>query len=305
MSDQVEEEPLRYLDIPLFVEGDEENAFHTQNSSMSDYERHNVIERTQGAIHTRCELIDVIHGSLNEPEGRNSPASLLVFKFRFDPQKQSRRVKRVRIGMEFYSATSPSARATPVVYAIAPEERWTIVPTTDHKETERNGELKIGAPAVLPVDISATASLKQTISRDISDATTITGSINLGEGRNSGTSNCAAWNILENATRETGLPDSVQVVVVLSRKDNERFNGKITLDAVADFTTSLSEKLRNRQVPLDDPVLFNPALDPSTKMKTFEKARKHGTKALGAIDLYSLCEVRMAVEAGFARTGKQ
>ncbi|PVH79899.1 hypothetical protein DL98DRAFT_515793 [Cadophora sp. DSE1049] len=301
MSEHHGEEPLLSLDVPLFTEGDDENAFHTQNSSMSDYERANVIQRIQGDIHTRCELIDVIHGSLNE--AKTSPATLMIFKFRFDPQKQSQRVKRARIGMEFYAATATGA--TPVVYAIAPEERWTVVPTTDHEEIERSVDFNLGAPSAAPVDVSATATLKKTVSRDISDATTITGSINLGEGKNSGTSNSAAWNILENARRETGVPDSVQVLVLLSRTDNERFNGKITLDVVADFKTGLSEKLRNRKIPLDDPVLFNPALDPDTKMKTYEKARRHGTEALGAIDLLSLCDVRMAVEAGFAKTGRQ
>ncbi|KAK3688017.1 hypothetical protein B0T22DRAFT_511190 [Podospora appendiculata] len=255
-----DEEPecLRTLDIPLFVEGDDESALRTQNLSMSDYERNNVIERNQGAIHTRCELLDVIHGSFSE--AKDSFATLMIFKFRFDPQKQSRRVRRARIGMEFFSATKTGA--TPVVYAIAPDERWTIAPTTDHEESQRSGSLTLGAPSILPVNLSATVSLQKTITRDISDVTTITGSINLGEGRNSGTSNCAAWNILENKRRETGVPDAVQLAVLLSRKDNERFNGIMTLDIVADFNSSISEKLRNRKGPAGRPGLVQPRARP-------------------------------------------
>ncbi|OQV00761.1 hypothetical protein CLAIMM_06219 [Cladophialophora immunda] len=301
MSAHDGEEALRSFDVPLFIEGDDENAFHTQNSSMSDYERANVIERTQGDIHTRCELLDVIHGTLDEV--KKTPATLMIFKFRFDPQKQARRVKRVRIGMEFYAATATGA--TPVVYAIAPEERWTIMPTVDHEDVERSATVTIGSPPTIPVNASATAGLKKTVARDISDATTITGSIDLGEGVNSGTSNCAAWNILENTRRKTGVPDSVQVVVLLSRKGDERFDGRVTLEVEADFKTRTSEKLSNRKISLDDPVLFNPSLDPDTKMRVYEKARKYGTGALGAIPLYSLCTVRMAVEASFAITGKQ
>jgi hypothetical protein len=301
MSAHDGEEALRSFDVPLFIEGDDENAFHTQNASMSDYERANVIERKQGDIHTRCELLDVIHGTLDE--AKNIPATLMIFKFRFDPWKQARRVKRVRIGMEFYAATATGA--TPVVHAIAPDERWTIMPTVDHEDVERSAAVTIGAPPTIPANVSATASLKKTVTRDISDATTITGSIDLGEGVNSGTSNCAAWNILENTRRATGVPDSVQVVVLLSRKDNGRFDGKVTLEVEADFKARISEKLSNRKIPLDDPVLFNPLLDPDTKTRTYEEARKHGTKKMGVVPLYSLCIVRMAVEASFARTGKQ
>lgn len=295
-----EEEPIRSIEVPLFMEGHDEDAFHTENTSMTDYERRNVIERTKGAIHIRCDLMNVVHGSFDQESG--DYATLVIFKFRFDPQKQSRRVLRARIHIEFFATTKGGA--TPEVYTIAPEERWTVVPTTDHEETVKGGELNLSAAGVPFVDTSVQAKLERTVTRDISDATTVTGSINLGRGKNSGISNCAAWNLLENKSRETGVPDSVQVAVLLRREDNELFDGKVTMDADVDLVTSI-ERVFNQKIPLDDPILFNPKLEQKTRSRKYEKARKHGTENLSAVGLYSLCEVRMAVEAPFAASGKK
>lgn len=295
-----DEKPLRSLEVPLFVKANEEDGFlRTQNASTIDYERHNVIERTTGAIHIRCDLIDVVHGSFDENSGDN--ATLVILKFRFDAQKQSRRVIRARINIEFFATTKGGA--TPEVYAIAPEERWTVVPTIDHEETVNSGGLSLGAAGIPFVDASVQSAIERTVSRDISDATTVTGSINLAPGNNSGISSCAVWNLLENKRRKTGVSDSVQVAVLLKRKDNELFNSMITVEADVDLVTRV-EHLFNRKVPLDDPILFNPRLEQKTRPRKYEKARRYGRENLAALDLYSLCEVRMAVDAPFAVSGK-
>lgn len=294
-----EGKPIRSLDIPLFVEGNDEDGFHTQNTSMIDYERRNVIERTTGAIYIRCDLLDVVHGSFCKDSEYN--ATLMILRFRFDSQKQSRRVVRARINIEFFATTKGGS--TPEVYAIAPEERWTVVPTTDHEEIVKGGGLNLGAPGAQLIDASVQANYERTVSRDTSDATTVTGSINLGQGKSSGISSCAAWNILENKRRGTGVPESIQVAVLVKRLDNEVFNSKITMEADVDLITRI-EHLFNRKVPLDDPILFNPNLEPKTESTKYDKARRHGREELKAVDLYSLCRVRMAVEAPFALSGK-
>lgn len=296
-----DEKPLRSLEVPLFVEGTDGDGFlRTQNASTIDYERRNVIERTKGAVHVRCDLIDVIHGSFDERSGTND-ATLVILKFRFDPQKESRRVIRARVNIEFFATTKGGA--TPEVYAIAPDDRWTVLPTTDHEETAKSGGLNLGAAGIPFVDASVHATIERTVSRDISDATTVTGSINLAPGKNFGISSCAAWNLLENKRRKTGVPDSVQVAVLLKREDNELFNSMVTIDADVDLVTR-TERLINRKVPLDDPILFNPQLEPDWRPKKYEKARRYGRENLKTADLYSLCEARMAVDAPFAVSGR-
>ncbi|QGI80032.1 hypothetical protein CEK25_006761 [Fusarium fujikuroi] len=244
------DEPLLVFETPLEhqVIG-EDDTVRTENASMSDWERRNIIERTGGSIHTRVELLSVIHGSYNEGGDK---ATLMVFRFRFDPQKSSRRVIRAKVEIEF-STTDDSYLE---VDAIAPEERWTVVPTTDTETTTRSGQLNLGASGVPFLEAGASASLEKSYTRDVSGATTITGSINLGSGKNSGDSTVAAWNLQENERRKTGVPDSVTTAILVRRAGDERFNAEVTLQADVDWVTGWERRLS--KIPLDDPILFNP-----------------------------------------------
>ncbi|EEU37840.1 uncharacterized protein NECHADRAFT_98072 [Fusarium vanettenii 77-13-4] len=272
-----------YNDEPALVL---EDTFRTENASSQDWERRNVIERTRGSIHTRVELLEVTHGTLDE---YGDEATLMVFRFRFDPQKTSRRVLRARVNIEFMGKDGGNA---PIVEAIAPEERWAVVPTTDSESTTRGAEL-YAASGVPFFEAGARAKHEKTISRDVSDATTVSGSINLGRGRNSGESTVAVWNLQENKRRETGVPDSVTTAVLLRRYDSEPFNARVELEADVDWVSGFARKFAG--VPLDDPVLFNPMLGGSKP----KRGRSYGAKDLGSVDLYKLCAVRFAVEAPF------
>ncbi|KAM0256053.1 hypothetical protein ACHAQJ_005252 [Trichoderma viride] len=289
-----EDEPLLALETPLqdAIVG-EEDTFRTENASINDWERRNVIERTQGSIHARVDLMEVIHGTYDDD---GDEATLMVFRFRFDPQKNSRRVIRARINIEFFSSTKKGA--APIVDAIAPEERWTVVPTVDNESTTRGADLNLGASGVPFLEAGGTLKFEKTITRDISDATTITGSINLGTGKNSGESTAAAWNLQENKRRQTGVPNSVKFAILLRREHSEPFNAKVTVEADVDFLSGLEKKFT--KVPLDDPVLFNPRISG----KRPKKGRSYNVQNLQGVDLYSLCDVRMAVEAFFVGKAK-
>lgn len=286
---------LLVLEVPLDekVVGDDD-TFRTQNASANDWERRNVIERTRGNIHTRIELLDVIHGTYDNDGGE---ATLMVFRFRFDPQKSSRRVITARANIEFFAASGNGE--PPIVEGISPEGRWSVMPTTDQESFTRTGQINLGASGVPFLELGGQATLEKTVSRDLSDATTISGSINLGTGRNSGDSTAAAWNLQENKRRETGVPDSVKVAILLRRENNEPFNARVTLEADVDFVTGL--ELKFTQVPLDDPVLFNPIKTGETPKRN----RSYDAKSLSSVDLYSLCEMRMAVEATFTAQQKE
>ncbi|GKT95990.1 hypothetical protein Ct61P_13840 [Colletotrichum tofieldiae] len=248
------DDPLTSLDVVMddAVIG-EDSTFRTQNTSSEDWERRRVIERIQGSIHTYVDLMDVCHGKYGDEDDEDDAdeATLLVFRFRFDPQKSSRKVTRARVNIEFLAAGKKGS--VPIVEAIAPK---------------KDGP-------------------------ELQDATTITGSINLGRSKNSGESTVAAWNLHGNKRRETGVPDSVKVAILLRREDAEPFNAMVTLEADMDFLSGLERKFS--RVPLDDPVLFNPKL----AGKKPKRGRSYGVQNLAAVDMYSLCEVRMALEAPF------
>ncbi|KAL7935739.1 hypothetical protein V8C35DRAFT_298131 [Trichoderma chlorosporum] len=286
---QEDDEPLLALETPL---GDiiigEDDTFRTQNASINDWERRNVIERTRGNVHVRVELMEVIHGTYDSD---GDGATLLVFRFRFDPQKRSRRIIRARINIEFFSNSKNGT--APIVDAIAPEERWSITPTVDSKTTTRGGDLSLGASGVPFLVAGGTLKFEKTVDRDVTDATTVTGSINLGTGKNSGEPTVAVWNLQENKRRQTGVPDSVKAVILLRRENSDPFNARVTLEVDADFITGLERKFS--KVPLDDPVLFNPTL----LAKKPKKGRSYDVQDLSSIDLYSLCAVRMGMKAHF------
>ncbi|WYZ45671.1 hypothetical protein EsH8_VIII_000987 [Colletotrichum jinshuiense] len=289
-------EPLISLDVPLgeYVVG-EDSTFRTENVSTEDWERRNIIERTQGNIHTYVELTDVTHGTYDDDSG--DEATLLVFRFRFDPQKNSRRVTRARVNIEFLAVGKNGS--APIVEAIAPEGRCAVATTIDHESITKGGELNVGVAGVPFLEAGGAAKLEKTISRDVQDATTVTGSINLGRGINSGESTVAAWNLHENKRRETGVPDMVKVAVLLRREDNEPFNATVTLEAHVDFVSGLEQMFA--KIPLDDPILFNPKM----MAKKPRRGRSHGTQNLGSIDLYSLCEAQMGPEVSFVNKNKE
>ncbi|ENH71718.1 hypothetical protein FOC1_g10003962 [Fusarium oxysporum f. sp. cubense race 1] len=281
------DEPLLIFETPLEhqVVG-EDDTVRTENASMSDWERRNIIERTNGSIHTRAELLSVSHGSYSEGEDK---ATLMVFRFRFDPQKSSRRVIRAKVEIEFFATDDSYLK----VDAVAPEERWTVVPTTDTETTTRSGQLNLGASGVPFLEAGASASLERSYSRDVNGATTVTGSINLGTGKNSGHSTVAVWNLQENERRKTGVPDSVTTAILVRRSGDECFNAEVTLQADADWVTGWERRFS--KIPLDDPILFNPRETGGPS----KKGRSYGAKDLASVDLNQLCKVRMAVEAPF------
>ncbi|KAF5569138.1 kinase domain-containing protein [Fusarium pseudoanthophilum] len=281
------DEPLWILEMPLEdqVIG-EDNTFHTQNASLGDWEGRNVFGRTTADIHARVELLSVNHGSYNDGEEK---ATLLVLRFRFDPQKRSRRVLRARVQIEFFAEDE----STLMVDSIAPEQRWMVVPTPDTETTTRGGQLKSDASGLPSREAGASASLEKTYSRDVKDATTITGSKNLGTGKDSGDSTVAVWNIQENEIRKTGVPDSVTTTILLRRSSDERFSAVVTLEAEIDRFTRLERKFA--KTPLDHPILFNP----KETTALGKKGRSFGAKDLASVDLNQLCEARFAVEAPF------
>ncbi|KAJ5372519.1 hypothetical protein N7517_004525 [Penicillium concentricum] len=183
-----EEEDVCLLDFDVGLQrglpDDNDNGFRVQNTSPSDWQRQNSIER-KGPVDIRASLIKVVHGYMGDPSADGPFATLLVFKFRFDRQKHGRRVIRARINVDF--SPLPPGSSRPEVWAIDPEDRFIIVPTSDPLETTKSLGVDISTPYA-----GVTGSMDRTRQRNIDDATTVTGSIDLALGVNSGTPSCAS-----------------------------------------------------------------------------------------------------------------
>lgn len=267
---------LPSFEIGLLPGGDEGSSFRTQNDPAAPLQRSNYIER-HGAVDTRCSCLDVIHGFVSA--NSDTFATLIVLHFRFDTRKKARRFQAVNISLEF-SGMKPGQDG-PEVSAISPDGSISLVPTMQHEEVSRDIGLELGAKMAGAVAASK-VEWKKTVSRDTHDQTIVTGSIDL-KGRNWGKPNCATWTLQENATTKTGVPTSMRAGILLKRKDEEPFQCIVKIDATVDIKSNLERVFGGK--PKDDPVLFDPTLNPTNNLQ------KYDVEELGATDLERLCDV--------------
>lgn len=232
----------------------------------------------------RCTCLDVIHG-LFSPDGVF--ATLIVLQFRFDVRKRARRFKRVDISLEF-GGMQPGDEG-PEVFSIAPNGNLALAPVIQHEDIRRNANIQLGAAApVGGLTATGTVGWEKSISRDTTYQTRIVGSIDL-KGRKWGKSNCASWTLLENKMTETGVPTAMRTAILLKRKDENPFQCVVKIDADVDLRTSLGRTLRvfggKGRTPRDDPVLFDPEIDPTNNLREYDIER------LGSFDLEIVCDV--------------
>ncbi|KLO80770.1 uncharacterized protein LW93_9015 [Fusarium fujikuroi] len=265
--------------ISLAPKGEEGNEFRTQNDPLDPYQRENIIER-KGAVDIRCASIDIIHG-LFDPEG-DTLCTLLVLEFRFDPRKRARRIAHVDIELRF--SASEKGVADPHVFAIAPNGNLRFAQTTQTETTTTGGDVTLGAGAA-GVELGSGLKYEREVAREMTYAAAVTGSIDL-RGRNYGKPNCASWTLLENPGTKTGVPVSMRTAILLKRRDEGRFQCVVTVNAKADWRTSMEWLVGTTK--RDDPVLLDPTLAP-----TSDRYRDMEMK-LGELDLNAICDITSA-----------
>jgi hypothetical protein len=282
LEDELEDlstDELPSFDIGLSPTGDAGSSFRTQNDPSAPLQRSNYVERNKGGVDIRCSCLDVIHGLWSADSDKF--ATLLVLQFRFDPRKRARRIQDANVTLRF--AGMKAGDSDPEVFDIAPNGTFNLVPTTQHEEIKRSGSLQLGGAAPIGgVTATGTVALEKAVSRDTSDHTTVTGSIDLKE-RNWGAKNCASWTLLENKRLKTGVPKSMRTAILLKRKDEKPFQCIVKIDAGVDFKSSLERMFGGK--PKDDPVLFDPDLEPTNNLQ------KYDMEELGSFDIESVADV--------------
>ena len=141
-DESVSTSALPCFDIGLSKTGDLNSTFRTRNDPSEPWQRVNIIER-KGSVDIRCSSLDVIHGDFCT--SRDLFATLIVLQFRFDPRKVARRFLSVNINLEFKAMGFKEIG--PEVFAISPNGRMSLVPTTQHEDSKRNLNLQLGGAA--------------------------------------------------------------------------------------------------------------------------------------------------------------
>ncbi|KAF3063840.1 hypothetical protein GL218_02581 [Daldinia childiae] len=257
------EESLPSFDINLLPTGDPGSGFNFdhRNNPITPWQRQRILQR-KDAFNIQCKSLDVVHGKFEQD--KPGLATLLVFKFWFDKRKLGRRLASADIEIKF-SGMDPEGNR-PEVYAISPHDRAALVETSIHQEDFREASTHADA-SLAGASAGGNYSWSKTITQDIADATTVTGSIDLIDDYN-GTPNCASWTLLENETCHTGIPATFQVAILLLRDDMDLFQCTVDVKARADWKTRLEWLVGSKSN--DDPVLFKPGLPPTNNLKSYD-----------------------------------
>lgn len=270
-------EGLPSITIKMLQTGAPGSGFHEKNNPLTPYQRRGVMQR-KGAFNIQCTLMDVIHGKMKP--GSKDFATLVVMKFRFEKRRLRRRIMSTDISLQFFGMNAEATR--PTVHAIIPHDQYAIVETTSHQEKSREGTVHLNIGPSNLGSGSGGYTVRKVTNEDLTDATTVSGSMDL-DGYEWGDPNCASWTLLENETRKSGIPSSLQVAILLKRKGQEQFGCNVNVKSRADFKTRV-ERLFGTP-PEDDPVLFDPQIEPTNNLRTYE------TDRLGELKLESLWEV--------------
>ncbi|KAF5560551.1 intracellular serine protease [Fusarium napiforme] len=264
---------MKVFDIEMSESGS--GGFHIKNNPQHPYQRSQVIQRTGSGVDIRCTLVDVTHGAMSRES--DFWASILVFQFRFDPQKQTRRICEASIELTFDVVDLENE--LPEVDAISFDGNYSFLPST-RSETLVTGA-GVGAGASFGAELNASLNWEKTITHEISTVATINGGKLVKD--NIGFHRIAKWTLLEDETKKSGVPASIQVAVRLKRRDNAVYTCIPELKCKADKWTSVKSFFG--RVPEDDPVLLKPDLEATSMLKGYD------AEELGSIDLETLGDV--------------
>ncbi|KAK6716967.1 hypothetical protein SNK05_000168 [Fusarium graminearum] len=258
--------------FPMIEYGTEEAEFHIRNNATNPFQRSQVIQRTGRGVAIQCNLIDVVHGAISADS--DYWATILVFQFRFDPEKNARRIARAQIDLSFDSV-EVDARI-PEVDSISFDGNYSFSPSQESVSFTRGGEGSIGTS--FGANLNTSLKWEKAVSHETSHAATISGRKYLDERDN--LTRKVQWTLLENDSQKKGVPASIQVAVRVKRMDEAVFACHMKLACKADKRTALQNFFGG--MPKDDPILLKPAQPSKNRLM------KYDVEELGAVDLDKL-----------------
>ncbi|TVY61897.1 hypothetical protein Focb16_v012980 [Fusarium oxysporum f. sp. cubense] len=262
------------VSIGLNISAGKNNEFHTRNDPVAPFQRSTITER-QGITQVQCFSREIIHGYLS-PDGNN--ATLLVYDLHLDTTKKSRRIREAQVKFEFRSSNPGSS--DPQIAKIAPYGSKSLLPTSAEESKTLGYGLSAGASQFVSVESSA--KWEKTVNQTKNDAARVAGGFLCNDyGKQVG----AQWILFENKLVASGTPRFMRFAILLDRENNEEeFECKVTIDASGDWKTVLGGLVGS--TPRDDPILFDPVLPPTNKLR-----KDYDIENLGSLDLDEFVEI--------------
>jgi len=257
------------IDVGLY-EAPGSGGFHVFNVAPDHYHRAEALQRT-GAIDITCNLEKVVHGAMS-PDS-DSYATLIVMKWLFQP-KGTRRISKATITLEFSSESDESEIE---VEHISFFDTYGLMPTTEDQSVTRGVEGTAGVEQV--ASLSVTGKFEKTVAKTTSHAITLSGAKHLVNNRPP--NRIATWTLSENPSQRAGIPASLTVAVLVSRRDRATFFCNLSFTCETDWATAVQSVFK--KIPKDDPIIFQP--NPNLKGKRPNKKVLFGDDNLGSLDL--------------------
>jgi hypothetical protein len=256
--------------------GETGSGYRIRNDPTQPFQRQTIIEQRGGLIEARCQSVEIVHGALS-PDS-DEWATLLVYAIHLDTTKRSRRIISATVKFEF---STPGGRS-PRLHNFAPSGRLPLLRTTRDETIVRGVGASVSSGAVI-VDAGLSANWEKTISHTASDEARISGTTLSDDfGRRVG----ACWTLSENSSIKSGVPSQLRCAMLLARDDDTSpFQCKVTIQVQADWKSALSKLFGT--TPVDDPVLFDPSLKPTNKLR-----KSYDTDHLDHVDLEEIVLVR-------------
>ncbi|KAF5573095.1 hypothetical protein FPANT_12593 [Fusarium pseudoanthophilum] len=261
-----EEECVLFVEAAMFP-SDGGASYRTRNSKQNPFQRTTGTDR-KGTVNIRLKLLDIVHGTLH-PDEPTSFATLIVFKCVFFSKKHSRRVKSADIQLVF--KTIGEATPDPEVVDIVPQGRFCLMPETEERTVTKEASGDLNVPLVGGMGGSAGLKWQQVKVRQGTKYTTVFGEIGT-YGRDEGEDNGAGWSMLENPMTKDGVPHYLTGAILMKRHDNmSHFQCDLEVKVETDRWTALSGLFQSE--PLDDPILFDPKLPSTDRLKVYTTDR--------------------------------
>ena len=247
------------FDIQLNTE--KEDRDWRRKNDGDEIQRVDVVDDLCTGLLLQARIDRIVHGHETENE---SPATLVVFGFRFHGLDDKRRFKQATVTILFQDEKKRT-RADPEVIALWPNGDFTLgEPTKIDVEDTKGGEIgaDITGGTVVQGGGHVTRMWERKQSFKKTDRSTLTGSIILDTSiREFGPNNAVRLTINENTTATSGLVTDFRAAVLLKRKnDADIFLGTVKIKAKAHFAYNAIRGLRDITAfrPKDDPVKFKP-----------------------------------------------
>lgn len=230
--------------------------------------------RKRPAFYVQCVARAIIHGT--HTPGSSKKATLLVYDFKFLSYRGTR-IKDASICFDFLPSGGQAAASGPSVRKVGPDERYSMMETTQLENLKRTVKVGISGGNGL---MNGEAGVESSVEKRVTFAAEITGSRPFDEWGNYFQ---AQWALQENHAQKNGIVSRLRTCVLLTRENDDDFVCVPYIRITPNLTTRLISlgSVRSR----DDAILFDPSYEPYNDLEQGEPVdRWH----LDAVDLSKL-----------------